>query len=77
MVSANNAMPLPRPMTNRNPSCDGTATGPSVIVRCDRTTPATALEIDVPMARISVLRLFAAAVSDTGTAPMINAGIAP
>ncbi|MFL6118987.1 hypothetical protein [Actinophytocola sp.] len=31
----------------------------------------------MPIARISVLRLLAAAVSVTGTAPMIRAGIAP
>src|SRR5690242_11765967 len=40
-------------------------------------TPAMALADEVPMERIRVLRLFAAAVSDAGTAPMMSAGIEP
>ena len=69
IASATSAAPLPMAMIRRKPSCDGTVAGPNETVRCARTTPATALETDVPMARISVLRLLAAAVSDTGTAP--------
>ena len=41
------------------------------------TTPAMALAQDVPMDRIRVFRLFAAAVSDAGTAPMMSAGMEP
>src|SRR5215210_6987309 len=47
------------------------------MVICERMTPAMALATDVPMDRIRVLRLFAAAVSLAGTAPMIRAGIEP
>lgn len=36
-----------------------------------------ALADEVPMDRIRVLRLFAAAVSEAGTAPMMRAGIEP
>ncbi len=35
----------------------------------------TAAALDVPIDRMRELRPFAAAVSDTGTAPMISAGI--
>ena len=55
-------------MIRRKPPWDGTAT---VVVSWARMTPATALEIDVPMARIRVFRLFAAAVSDTVIASTI------
>ncbi len=77
MARAARAAPAPMAMTTRKPSWLGTVAVPSVRVIWARTTPATALETEVPMERISVLRLLAAAVSDTGTAAMISAGMAP
>ena len=50
---------------------------PRLSVISASTAPATALDTDVPMERMSVLRLFAAAVSVTGTAAITSAGIAP
>src|SRR5690625_764737 len=64
-------------MTTRNPSCEGTDAPPMLSVIAASTAPATALDTDVPIERISVFRLFAAAVSVSGTAAMTSAGIAP
>lgn len=74
---ATRAAPEPMAMTTRNAFSEGRATEPNVVVIWARVTPATALETDVPMDRMSVLRLLAAAVSETGTAPMTSEGIAP
>ncbi len=52
----------------------GTATPPAVSAVFASTMPTTALDTDVPMDRISVLRPFAAPVSEAGTAPTISAG---
>ncbi len=57
------------PMITRKPLWEGTVREPKSVVIWASTTPATALEADVPMDRIRLLRLFAAAVSDSGTAP--------
>lgn len=55
---------------------DGNAIGPSLMTLCAKTTATTAEDREVPTERISALRPLAAAVSVTGTAPMISAGIA-
>ncbi len=52
----------------------GTATPPTSVEVLARTMPMTALDTDVPMDRIRVLRPLAAPVSEAGTAPMISAG---
>ncbi len=64
-------------MTVLKPFSEGRAWPPKLVVICARMTPARALANDVPMERIRVLRLLAAAVSEAGTAPMIRAGMAP
>lgn len=51
-------------MTTLKPFSEGSAVPPKPVVIWARSTPATALAVDVPMDRISVLRLFAAAVSE-------------
>jgi cytochrome P450 len=65
---ATRAAPPPTARISRNPFWEGAAKTPNEVVVCARAAPATALAIEVPMARIKVLRLLAAAVSDTGTA---------
>ncbi|MFH8516396.1 hypothetical protein ACH4CE_15005 [Streptomyces gelaticus] len=64
-------------MTARKPFCDGMASGPKRVVIWARTTPATALAAEMPMARARVLNLLAAAVSEAGTAAVISTGMAP
>ena len=49
--------------TTRKPLCEGKVTGPSLMVSWASTTPETALATEVPIDRIRVLRLLAAAVS--------------
>ena len=58
----------------RKPCMVGTATPPTWLAVLARTMPMTALDTDVPIERIRVLRPLAAPVSDAGTAPMISAG---
>ncbi|SCF78736.1 hypothetical protein GA0115280_112232 [Streptomyces sp. Cmuel-A718b] len=53
---------------------DGTSTEPVVTEVLASTMPMTALDTEVPMDRIRVLRPLAAPVSDGSTAPMIRAG---
>ncbi|MEV5200361.1 hypothetical protein [Streptomyces sp. NPDC053720] len=77
MTKAMRAAPAPIAMTVRKPFCDGTVSGPKPVVIWARTTPATALAAEVPMARVRVLKLLAAAVPETGTAAMISAGMGP
>ena len=60
----------------RNPSRLGTRVWPSGLVIRARTTPTTALEVEVPMERIRVLSPLAAPDSDGSTAPRIRAGTA-
>ncbi len=48
-----------------------------MVVSWASTTPTTAAETEVPSERIRLLKLFAEAVSESGTALMISAGIAP
>ena len=55
---------------------EGSGMPPNGCVIWASTTPMTALETEVPIDRISVLSPLAAAVSDSGTAPMISAGMA-
>lgn len=69
--------PAPTAMTVLKPFSDGRETEPTVVVIWERITAATALADDVPIDRMRVLRLFAAPVSDAGTAPMMRAGMAP
>src|SRR5690606_1303026 len=57
-------------------SRDGRTWLPRVMVILASTALITAAEVDVPTERISAFNPFAAAVSVTGTAPMISAGIA-
>ncbi|MEU1103629.1 hypothetical protein [Streptomyces tibetensis] len=76
-AKASSAAPAPTARTTLNPSWDGRGVLPRSVVLCARITPATALAVDVPMDRISVFRLFAAPVSEAGTAPMMSAGIEP
>ncbi len=52
----------------------GIAIPPTLFAVLASTMPMTALETDVPMDRISVLRPLAAPVSEAGTAPTISAG---
>ncbi len=52
----------------------GIATPPTLFAVLASTMPITALDTDVPMERIRVLRPFAAPVSEAGTAPTISAG---
>lgn len=58
----------------RNPSIEGTGTGPIRTEVLASTMPITALDTDVPIDRIRVFRPLAAPVSDGSTAPMISAG---
>ncbi len=71
------AAPAPIAITNRNASCDGRVSDPNEIVIRASATPATALDTEVPIERISVFRLLAAAVAVTGTAAITSEGIAP
>ena len=59
----------------RNAVNDGNSWPASEIVNPVKTAPITALEIDVPSDRARALMPLAAAVSDTGTAALISAGI--
>jgi hypothetical protein len=76
-TSASSAAPPPMAMTVRKPACVETCAPWKPTVIWASTTPATALETEVPSDRMRELRLFAAAVSETGTAPVTSAGIAP
>lgn len=58
----------------RKPCMVGTAAPPTWFAVLARTMPITALDTEVPMDRIRVLRPLAAPVSDASTAPMIRAG---
>ncbi len=58
----------------RKPCRVGTAVPPMSCAVFASTMPMTALDTEVPMERIRVLRPLAAPVSEAGTAPMISAG---
>jgi hypothetical protein len=77
MPTASTAAAAQMPRITRKAFCEGSTAGPRVIVMWASTTPARALDTDVPMDRVSVFRLLAAAVSDTGTAPVTSDGMAP
>src|SRR5699024_1880205 len=75
MTNATTAAPAPIPITTRKLFAEGTSTGPTRTVSSARIIVAIALAEEVPSERNSVLKLFAAAVSDLGTACMINMGM--
>ena len=77
MARASRAAPAPMASTTRKPVCDGTDAVPTVVVSYASATPVIAPDSEMPMARMSVLRLLAAAVSDTCTAAMTREGMAP
>nr|MCF0101084.1 hypothetical protein [Streptomyces sp. MH191] len=58
----------------RKPCIVGSATPSVWVALLASTMPMTALEVEVPMERASVLRPLAAPVSEAGTAPTMSAG---
>lgn len=77
IAAATTAMPQPMSRPVRKPLSDVRDRPAAPIVGWERARPITAAPSEVPSERMSVWKLFAAAVSESGTELMMSAGMIP